>query len=219
MIALTELQAQLVLAGVVFVLTSVLGSTIAYFYERRRAKTDLRERQREAARTVYEELSRLMDKRLYRMRQFAWALDRAVADKQDVESKWSDYRGVLYEWNDSLNRNLALILRYFGPLASEEFECNVAEMFAGANDELREHHRQHSGEMVTSMPILTLQDVDRYLQEIDDHIYRLNQHMLTAIAKRDYEPYGANRPGCSDGPVGRRRDVLLHEFKNQQSLR
>jgi hypothetical protein len=213
MVGLSDLQGQLVLTGVAFVLTTLLGTIIANRYESRRAKTDFREKQRDAARVVYEELSRLMDKRLYRMRQVAWVLDRIDAGKDEVEAKWADYRGVLYEWNDSLNRNLALTLRYFGPAVMEKFECDVAEMFAGANEELREHHRERLGEADGSSRVLTLEQVDLYLEEVEHALYRLNDQMLAVIAMPAYAPSRKPRPPCADGPVGRRRNALLQEFK------
>jgi hypothetical protein len=36
-----------------------------------------------------------------------------------------DYVAVLYEWNDSINRNLALIHRYFGSHSREVFDFQI----------------------------------------------------------------------------------------------
>jgi hypothetical protein len=61
---------------------------------------------------VSRELSQLLDRRLYRMRRLFWAiqnyqLGRVTSDVLDA--RVADYDDVLYEWNDRLNVNLALI--------------------------------------------------------------------------------------------------------------
>lgn len=110
----------LVVAG--FLLTTVLGGLLGFFFQRRtwahQHRVQTQDRERERAVLVFEEISKLLDRRLYRLRRLYWSL---VAD-EDVHSERSDnrmddYQDVLYEWNDSINRNLALIQQYFGVAA------------------------------------------------------------------------------------------------------
>ena len=100
-----------VVAG--FLLTTVLGGSLGFFFQQRswahQHTVQRMEQERERAVQIFEEVSRLMDKRLYRLRLLYWGL----AGESDnakwsalSESRMEDYRKVLYEWNDSINRNL-----------------------------------------------------------------------------------------------------------------
>jgi hypothetical protein len=62
--------------------------------------------------TVFDEISRAMDRRLYRMWLWHWALKSGDGDR--IDKALNRYRTVLTEWNDNLSRNLALTYRYFG---------------------------------------------------------------------------------------------------------
>jgi hypothetical protein len=213
-VAVSELGDQLLLAVVVFILTTVLGGAVASWYQSRRARSDLREKEREVARSVFEEVSRLMDKRLYRMLQVGWSLSPDDADDETLRTRWSDYRSVLYEWNDSLNRTLALTLRYFGSRVLEELECNVAELFAGANQELLAHYRRRLEIESDDAAVLTISELNAFLREIGRHVYTLNDQMLLAIGTRRYAPTSDPRRLCAESTSGvRRRTELVQRFK------
>lgn len=82
----------------------------------------------QAATQLFEDLSRLMDKRLYRMRR----VHTGMADPRaqgDLKNRWTAYREVLYEWNENLNRNLALTQRYFGDKARRTLQDEIAAGF------------------------------------------------------------------------------------------
>ncbi|MEV0231209.1 hypothetical protein [Nonomuraea sp. NPDC050786] len=119
---------QLVLLGLGFVLTTVLGGALGYLFQRRawahQHKTQQREREREQASKVFEEVSSLLDKRLYRMRLVFWAAKRRASggsNDQLAEAR-ERYREVLLTWNDNLNRNSALTQAYFGAGARRRLE-------------------------------------------------------------------------------------------------
>jgi len=104
-----------------FLLTTVLGGTLGYVFQRRgwthQHTTQLRQQEREWVVTIFEEVSRLMDCRLYRLKLLYWSLPAGRADGTRsplAEPRMDEYRQVLYEWNDSINRNLALVQQYFG---------------------------------------------------------------------------------------------------------
>src|SRR5690242_10533672 len=100
---------QYLLLVVGFVLTTVFGGLLGWFIQNRswdhqnRVTTD--QAHQDAAFATFQELSALMDKRLYRMR----VLDDLLTDPQtsdkDLHGAREDYRQVRYEWNDNLNRN------------------------------------------------------------------------------------------------------------------
>ena len=114
----------LLLAG--FVLTTVAGGLLGYWLQNRtwkhQERSRIRQAELEAARDFYEELSRLLDRRLHRMRQLDWRLDRPGL-RGEVDEQLSRYREILDDWNGILNRNLALAMSYLGPNARLELEA------------------------------------------------------------------------------------------------
>lgn len=74
---------------VTFLLTSVVGAKFAQRYQQRNWEHQKRisdqDAERKAAEVAFRDISKLMDKRLYRMRQLLWALNRddsrRIADK------------------------------------------------------------------------------------------------------------------------------------------
>lgn len=119
-----------------FILTSVVGGALGYYFQTRswnhQYEMQLREQERERAARAFEEISRLMDKRLYRLRQLYWCLSGDEAQGgggKDADRKMDDYREVLYEWNDSINRNLALLHQYFGVAMRDRLDYEVGAEF------------------------------------------------------------------------------------------
>lgn len=107
-------QVALLLLG--FVLTTVLGGSLGYVFQRRawshQFDVQRQRAEREAAASALDELSSLLDKRRYRMLLVYWRLD--WDDQQELEEAVAAYRAVLEEWNDGLNRRLALVATHFG---------------------------------------------------------------------------------------------------------
>ena len=81
---------------------------------------------------VFEEVSSLLDKRLYRMRRLYWAAKGAAHDGESaaLAAPLDDYRETLELWNDNLNRNLALVHAYFGRGARRRLEIELYEEYA-----------------------------------------------------------------------------------------
>ena len=84
--------------------------------------------EQQAATQVFEELSRTMDKRLYRVRRVHNGLGSNLS-KEKMSDCWETYREVLFEWNENLNRNLALVQRYFEDGARNELESKIQAQF------------------------------------------------------------------------------------------
>src|SRR5689334_9785269 len=112
-----------------FMLTTVLGGFLGSSFQRRvwnhQHTAQLAASERKRSVEIFEEVSRLLDKRLYRLRLLYWSLP--VGSSLGVRSeladqRMTDYRTVLYDWNDGINRNLALIQQYFGDDARYEFD-------------------------------------------------------------------------------------------------
>jgi hypothetical protein len=109
-----------------FLLTTVAGGWWAARLQQRswERQNDLRVREDEHQRAAAacEDISNLLDKRLYRMRRVYWAIQNYDAEPgatQRLDARLGDYNDVLYEWNDKLNLNLARIGSHFGPSARE----------------------------------------------------------------------------------------------------
>jgi hypothetical protein len=168
-------QLVLLLAG--FGLTTVAGGLLGYWLQarswRRQEADRLRQAQLHAAALFYEELSRLLDRRLHRMRQLDGRLERD--DRAEVERLLAAYRAVVDDWNENLNRNLALAMSYFGAEVHSALEL-LYEQFAAAGSaiELRVREGERGGTSAT--PAVTDE-----LRELDLAIYDLNRRMLQAL--------------------------------------
>lgn len=197
----------LLVAG--FVLTSVLGGLLGSYLQNRAWRNqhavELREADRAAATTTCIELSRLLDTRLYRMRKLYWSLQQSgdgTIDDEDIRAQRFSYQEVLYQWNDALNRNLAMTETYFGSELREFLENTLYEQFAGIGRQLdRAVRQQLRGEGRDHVKKLS----DSNFQSLSHHIYRFNLEMLNLLQA---------------GAVGRgRTDESTEAFASQGTLR
>jgi hypothetical protein len=168
----------LLVAG--FLLTTVAGGLLGYWLQDRAWRHQERRRKQEAqldaARAYYEELSRLLDRRLHRMRQLDARLDRH-GQEDDVARLLERYRQVLDEWNDGLNRNLALAMSYFGTDAHRALETLYTEFsVAGSRIEARVREYREAG-IASSAPVRS------DLRGLDVAIYELNVRLITALQR------------------------------------
>jgi hypothetical protein len=107
---------QLFLLLVGFVLTTA-GAGVAWWLQERswqqQEGVPLVEAEREAARAFFEDVSRMLDRRVHRMRQLDKWLGRP-GEAEEVERLLARYREVVDEWNENWNRILSLARSYFG---------------------------------------------------------------------------------------------------------
>src|SRR5687768_16753627 len=104
-----------------FLLTTVLGGLLGTYLQRRswehQNEAQLREAELDKAGQVCQAVSGLLDKRRYRMlRLFHAVRGRAqgTVSADGLADKLAGYDRVLYEWNDVLNVNLAMVATSFG---------------------------------------------------------------------------------------------------------
>lgn len=166
-----------------FLLTTVFGGLLAYYFQNRawnhQFRIGLLEADPASATKLFEELSRLMDKRLYRMRQVNWKLKRP-ASEEVVEESMEGYREVLYEWNDALNRNLALTETYFGSEIKKFLEGSIYEEFSRIGRVLESGYAQ----FLESKDQFSWSQATNDLTRLSDRIYRLNIMMIHSIQQR-----------------------------------
>jgi hypothetical protein len=197
-----------------FALTTVVGGGLGFLFQRRawehQHRVLLEEQERERAARVFEEFSRLLDKRLYRMRQvhraFARQLDRGEnlspagrlpgtqlmrlrltyralvrlfsrgEESSGAADEWADYRSVVREWNDSVNRNLALIQQYFGMGMRNGFDYDIGAQLVDVGRQLE---AIYTGRASLANP--ELRHLELRLDEAGSHIYQFNLEMIRAL--------------------------------------
>jgi Putative peptidoglycan binding domain len=145
----TESPLLLLVAG--FVLTTVVGGALGYYFQQRawrqQSAVQRAERDLEAATKTFEEVSVLLDRRLYRMRRVHWLARRIAASPGDtrlLEVAQDAYRGVVEEWNDNLNRLLALVQTHFGRPVRERLQSEIYDTYAAIGEELDHFVREVS---------------------------------------------------------------------------
>jgi hypothetical protein len=185
-----------------FLLTTVLGGLLGTYLQWRtwvhQNEVQLREGELRRAGEVCHTVSRLLDKRRYRMVRLFHAV-RVRAPEHGapdlLERRLSDYDQVLYEWNDSLNANLAQMGTSFGQRARDQLE-RAYERYQQVGAELEEAYRQAAR---TSQPA-ALEGLEGRLEELNDTAYQLNLLMLTqlregTVGRQAPQPLGAGGPG------------------------
>jgi hypothetical protein len=129
---------QVLLLVIGFGLTSVLGGALGWWFQNRswthQHEAQQRDEERMQALKVFEEVSSLLDRRLYRMQRVFWAAARRARTGADsggrLDEAREDYREVVATWNDNLNRVLALVQTYFGGAARQHLEDVIYEEFS-----------------------------------------------------------------------------------------
>jgi len=168
----------LLLAG--FFLTTICGGLIATLLQHRAWRhkwaTEAAEKRAETTKQVFEEISRLMDRRLFRINQLELWLRRQ--DKARVDIAMQNYRDVLFEWNDSINRHLAMLQIYFGNDIREEFDCDVGARFVEIGSLVEAIYRQFAAQ--SEIGSLTPPDRER-MERLRLDVYRYNLKMLRCI--------------------------------------
>jgi Rad3-related DNA helicase len=175
-----------------FLLTTVLGGLLGSFFQNRTwdhqnkiqqaeqerlHETQLAEEKREKALQIFDEISRLMDKRLYRLRLVYWSLpaeEGQAGHSPSAESRFEDYRQALHEWNDSINRNLALLQHYFGQGMRDRLDYEVGASFVELGLIIEKWWK-------SGVPPEQGHSFDSRLQNLRNLVYTFNLDMIRAI--------------------------------------
>jgi Putative peptidoglycan binding domain len=179
------LQSQLILLVLGFVLTTVGGGLLGGYLQNRIWRNQnaarLREAQETAAASFFDEVSGLLDRRLYRMRRLTWSLKRETAATRGSSgaTELNEYREVLYEWNDRLNRNLAFAETYFGQSIRQELDLGIYIEFSRIGAVLERAIRDVPRDREAALT--TVRAVERRLDALSNRIYGLNFVMIRLI--------------------------------------
>lgn len=198
---------ELVPLTVGFLLTTVLGGLLGTYLQQRswnhQNEARLLEEELRRANEVSESVAQLLDKRLYRMLRLFYALRRLSCCEgsfEVVEERLADYNAVLYEWNDRLNLNLALLGTYFGEAARDWLDNNIYETFQRVGSALEGIYR----EAAQLRPIKITQDIEAELLGLNDQLYRLGVFAMTQL-----------RSGC----VGRQAPQAIVRVDSPSAVR
>ena len=110
------------------------------------------------------------------MRQLYWKLRNNQTEEEIIERHMDSYREVLYQWNDNLNRNLALTLAYFGRDIRNFLEATVNKEFRKIGSLLETAYKDRKGKEK-----VTVSGTDTGLTKLGYHIYTLNLRMIRRI--------------------------------------
>lgn len=192
----------LILLLVGFVLTTVLGGAVGSFLQRRAWNEQHRVQKRDEAKkqalATFEEISRLFDRRIYRMRLLNTALVNARRDKGSADALTAargEYRAVLMEWNDNLNRVLALTEVSFGAGTRADVEA-LNHRYAAlgrALDLVLRLDLRHDPEPI---PLSSI-DFPRRMKRLSDGVYDVNLRMLSLLRDDEDRPHAD--PPVTDG--------------------
>jgi hypothetical protein len=176
-----------------FLLTTVVGGFLGYSLQQRswshQHRVQAAADRREKATQLFDELSRLLDKRLYRMRRLYWSLlgDRPGGTSEESRARMATYVEILYEWNDSVNRNLALLQSYFGHGLRAHLDDVIGAKFRDLGAELEQLYREEAAPSPNDMTLR--------FAELADLIYQFNLDMISLI------------DGDGDGVAGAKTNV------------
>lgn len=177
--------------AITVILTTVLAALLAYVFQNRswdhqhqvnteekqfESRRQLVAQEQERAVLIFDEISRLMDKRLYRLRLIYWRMKPGRDNGSwpaEARERFEEYRQVLYEWNDAVNRNLALVQRYFGPAMRHRLDFGVGASFAALGRTMEEWWK--SGQPPDR------DDVPVRLSRLSNLVYSFNLDMIGAI--------------------------------------
>jgi hypothetical protein len=167
---------QLVLLFVGFALTTVVGGALGFWFQKRNADIqslrDLQQAERSTALDLFEELSTMMDRRIYRMRRLCWQLQSEDRQRASVDDAMTAYREIVRDWNDRLNRNLAVTEIYFGRGIRDQLHAEIYTGFAQIGSQLEAAYRGDPKQSVRA---------EAALDTLADAVYELNVRMIRRV--------------------------------------
>lgn len=156
-----------------FLLTTLCGGLLGFVFQRRHARyqwlRDRAEKEMDVCQGVFEEVSRLLDKRLYRARQLLHFL----RDQHLSQEKLAGYREVVTQWNENINRILALLTISFGQEIRDALDYDVGAEFVGVGRLLEEAIKTNTNP--------DSGNITRRLDALSNKVYQFNIKMLELI--------------------------------------
>lgn len=127
------------------------------------------------ATNLFENLSELMDRRLYLSRRLLSSFgdrEKGLPDKTD--ERFKEYNNFLYEWNCSINKNICKLEQFFGQSNKAAFEKRIMLDFNWIGILLR--RKYFNIENPTSIKIIS-----DAIDITNERVYKLDQEMLVLL--------------------------------------
>jgi len=161
-----------------FILTTVVGGFLSDRFQQSAWERDqIVQRQREEmsrASAVFERMSALLDRRLYRLRTVLWDI-KTKAPSAILSDHRRQYREVIAEWNESLNTTLSFVQRYFGQDQRAILEGEINEKFRGFHGKIDAY--------LNSNQDLDLEVLEQELNDFNPEVYQFNLSLLDQLEK------------------------------------
>ncbi len=181
----SKFRQQIIILIIGFILTTICGGLLGSYLQQtawinqQRVQRD--DRESELRMSVYNRISSLIDRRNYRALRLIAALK--DNDQTQIDGRLDDYRLILFEWNDTLNSNLALLQVYFSSTIRDKLEGDLTTSFRSINTLIECAIRRSRGAAVD--PEICLGDEIRRADEqrtaLSVMIYVFNIDMLAII--------------------------------------
>ena len=176
----TLLEHPLLLLVVGFLLTGFFGQILIGKIQRRNWKHQFEierlNRQIKETRTVYEHISLLLDKRIYRSRRLYYSFN--DRDIREINNKcvdcFKEFNEMLYKWNDSLNNNIAKIESYFGEKNGKFFQDRLCADLRWVGILLRRYYYN-----MKDKP--SLKNINKAIEITNERVYEMNKRMFVKI--------------------------------------
>jgi hypothetical protein len=169
---------KLTLLFIWFVLTTIAGGLLGTLLQHRawryKWETESLEKNISTSRELFQEISRLMDRRLYRLDQFyLWP---RRGSPTELKVSLENYRSVVFDWNDSINRHLSMLQIFLGKDIREKFDLDLGAKFIsiGALVENFYHLEKKDDEELQN-------SIKNGIRKLRSEVYHYNLVMLKAI--------------------------------------
>ncbi len=180
----SKFHQKITLIIITFLLSGLVGTCISYFFQNRswkyQYKITLQNSETKTSLKIFEEVSRLIDKRIYRMDKLNWALE-DNNDEEKIKKQMNLYRTILYEWNDNYNRDRALLTIYFGNDIQQYFSEDIHSAIKKTGKMLEKYYYTSSDKRNTEMGY----EIDGRIGDLENKAYEFNLRMLSVIRKRE----------------------------------
>ena len=168
-----------------FLLTTVIGGTLTWMFQTRswehKWKIESAERKHREAFNAFEEISTLLDERLYSLFQLVVWTEKT--DSVRFYSALKDYRLTLKNWNNNISRSLAKLHFYYSKDLRNEFDDIIGKKFVDSGSLLEVFVRQRHKSFSEKSPVtlLELNNVRKNILELRLDVESYNLKLLNSV--------------------------------------
>ena len=173
-----KLYRELLVVLFAFFLTTVIGGWFQNRIWERQRDDDLLQSEYRLAESTFSEISTMMDDRLYQIKEIILSYKYNRKDSVFVEKMWEDYDVSSRVWNRNVNKNFALLNRYFGKELYVYYEKKIYGFFVYFDDQLKKI--RYSG-LLSDDEMNKLEDE---LNVLSNMIYKYDLTLLNALKRK-----------------------------------